>query len=421
MSEYKIPYGKGYLNLHLPSWVNPVVITPKVFDGAPDPLAAIQYALHNLVGEVDLDIFSNVHSVAIAINDSTRPVPNHLLLPPLLRYLESFGIHEDAIQFYIATGTHPLLPIDEYSSVVPDDILRDYQVVCHKCDDPEGLSYLGCTSRGTPVWINMGYAEADLRIVVGMIEPHQFQGFSGGVKGAAIGLAGRDTINNNHAMMNEAGAQLGRYNDNPARQDVEEIGKIIGVHFALNVILNGNREIVRVIAGDPWQVMEKGIPLSREICQVSIKQDFDMVIASPGGHPKDINLYQAQKALAHAGLITREGGTIVLVAACPEGTGSRAYEAFMDGVNTHREVFDRFRDQGFQVGEHKALQIARDACRVQILLVSDMPPELVRRLLLTPVTDLDSATTMALHEFPEDGRVAILPRASSTIPYWSDS
>ena len=176
--------------------------------------------------------------------------------------------------------------------------------------------------RGTPVWVNRRFVEADLRIVVGNIEPHQFQGFSGGVKSAAIGLAGRETVNHNHAMMTDPLAQLGRYDDNPARQDVEEIGRLIGIHVVLNAILNEKKKIMHVVAGEPAAVMEIGIPLSRKVCQVAIAAPFNLVIASPGGHPKDINVYQTQKALAHANLITRDGGMVILAAACPEGSGS---------------------------------------------------------------------------------------------------
>ena len=202
---------------------------------------------------------------------------------------------------------------------------------------------------------------------MGNVEPHQFQGFSGGVKSAAIGLAGRETINHNHARMIDPRAQLGHYADNPARQDVEEIGAMIGVHLALNAVLNGQKQIVHAVAGEPRAVMEAAIPLSRQVSQAPVAAPFDLVIASAGGHPKDLNLYQAQKALAHAALVTRDGGTVIVVAACPEGTGSRSYEAWMQGVGSHEEVFARFEREPFRVGPHKAFLMSRDAARVRTL------------------------------------------------------
>jgi nickel-dependent lactate racemase len=377
MISYKIPYGDGHLSFRFPNRFKPVFIKPRDVPGVSEPQEVVRKALENPVGGVSLSDFRGARSVAIAINDKTRPVPNHHLLPPLLRYL----------------------------------------VRCHHCDDRASLLDKGITSRDTPVWINRHFAEADLRIVVGLIEPHQFQGFSGGVKGAAIGLAGRDTINHNHAMMTSPKSRLGGYLDNPARQDVEEIGQLVGVHFSLNALLNSKGQIVSVLAGDPAAVMERGIPLSREISQVQVDKRFDLIIASPGGYPKDINLYQSQKALAHASMITRTGGTVILTAACTEGTGSHTYEMWINGVSSHQEVIERFRRESFQVGPHKAVQIALDAMRVNILLMSELEPRFVRKLLLTPISSLDEALEIALVDLPVDANIGIMSQASSTIPF----
>ena len=166
--------------------------------------------------------------------------------------------------------------------------------------------------------------------------------------------------------------------------------------------------------------MESGIALSCSVSQVAVDAPFDLVLASPGGHPKDIDLYQSQKALAHASLVTRDGGAVILAAACPEGPGSRTYEAWMSGMRSYDEVLARFEREGFQIGPHKAFQIARDAARVRAILVSEMAPELVRRLLLTPAKSIDEALGLALPELPTNARVGIMPRASSTIPLGSN-
>ncbi len=417
MPEFTVPYGKSYLSFSLPDHLEIEVVEPPSAPAVSDPIGAVEMALDALVGGVELAGFRDARSAAIAINDKTRPVPHEHLLPPLLRRLEGLGLSPEAITLIIATGTHPPMPPEEYGRVVPKEVLDRYPIVCHDADNQRGLLHLGITSRGTPVWINHQFVEADLRIVVGNIEPHQFQGFSGGVKSAAIGLAGRETVNHNHAMMTDPLAQLGRYDDNPARQDVEEIGRLIGVHLALNAILNEKKKIVHVVAGEPTAVMEIGIPLSRKVCQVAVAAPFNLVIASPGGHPKDINVYQTQKALAHANLITRDGGMVILAAACPEGSGSRNYEVWMEGVHSHEEVLNRFEREGFRVGPHKAFQIARDAARVRVLLVSDMDPDFVRYLLLTPASGVDEALVTTLADLPAGARVGIMPRALSTIPH----
>jgi len=416
MPTITLPYGRATLSAALPEPYRADLISLAPQPAVADPVGVVTATLDNLLGDAAWGDFAGARSVAIAINDKTRPVPHHYLLPPLLRKLESLGLPPAAIRLIIATGTHAPMPPAEFTAVLPPEILARYPVLCHDADDAANLVHLGTTGQGTPVWINRAYLEAELRLVVGNIEPHQFQGFSGGVKSAAIGLAGRATVNHNHAMMTHPAAALGRYRDNPARQDVEEIGQMIGVQLALNAILNDEKGIVRVLAGAPGAVMAAGIPLAQAICQATVNGRYDLVIASPGGHPKDINLYQAQKGLAHASLIVRDGGVVILAAACPEGTGSRGYEQWVQGMASHQAVLARFAQEGFRVGPHKAFQIARDAVRLKVLLVSEMAPASVRRLLLTPVASLQEGVNTAVAQLPPNPRIALMPKANGTIP-----
>jgi nickel-dependent lactate racemase len=306
---------------------------------------------------------------------------------------------------------------DEFPSILPAEVLADYRVVSHDSEDESMLLYLGETAQGTPVWVNRLYACSEVKIVIGNIEPHQFAGFSGGVKSAAIGLAGLKTINRNHALMTHPDSRLGEFETNPARQDIEEIGGKIGIHLAVNAILNQSREIVRVLAGEPGAVLRAGIPLSRQLCQVGVISKYGLVISSPGGHPKDINLYQSQKGLAHAALITRPGGTVILVAACPEGTGSAHYESWMSGKMSHAQVMTSFQAEGFRIGPHKGYQISRDALQVNLMFCTDMDHDLARVLLLNPVRDLQTAVNLALEDLQPGDRIGILPHAATTIPY----
>lgn len=416
MIVHEIPYGHGCLRFSLPEWIRPEAIEIRKTRSVSDPELAVHNAISNPEGGILLSDYRGAKTAAIAVNDRTRPVPNAQLLPPLVNHLEQIGIKSAEIQFIIATGTHPRVAPADYPEILPREILDRCQVDCHDCDERGTLIRLGDTSRGTPVWVNRRFAEADLRIVIGNIEPHQFQGFSGGVKGAAIGLAGRETIEKNHALMTSSKARSGRYSDNPARQEVEEIGRMIGVHYALNALLNSDKQIVSVIAGDPYRVMERGIPISRKISQVRLRNQFDLVIASPGGYPKDINLYQSQKALAGAAKITRRGGTVILAAACKEGTGNRDYERFMDRVSSHQEVIERFKQEGFSLGPHKAVQIAMDAIRVNVILVSELDPRMVRKCLLTPASSIDEALSSSPVVLSGETEVGIMPQASFTIP-----
>ncbi len=414
--QLKIPYGKTHLSAEIEDSYSIEYLLPKEHPPAQDPARVVKEAVHNPLGDVRPP--QKGQTVAIAINDKTRPVPHEHLLPPILADIRQAGIPNEDVVLVIASGTHPVMPAAEYPWILPQEVLRDYRVVCHDADNDTDLTYLGQTSRGTPVTINREYATADYRIVVGNIEPHQFQGFSGGVKSAAIGLAGKKTIHHNHAMMRHKQARLGEYDNNPARQDVEEIGQMIGIDFALNAILNPQKQIIKALAGDPVAVMKRGIPEVRAIYEVAVAAPYDLMIVSPGGHPKDINIYQSQKGMAHAARVTQEGGRMILCAACPEGSGSSSYEAWMMNtqIHTHADVFERFAREGFQIGPHKAFQISRDACRIHTTIISDLDDDFIRQLLLHPMPDLQTAIDRALDYLPKETRIGIMPAANATIP-----
>lgn len=421
MSKYSVPYGKGFLQFKFPVALGADVIMPIDVPAASDPIGEVEYSLAHPVDGLVLEKFHHAKRVAIAINDKTRPVPHHQLLPPILRKLETIGIHPDDIVLLIATGTHQPHTQVEISGLLPAEIINRYQILSHDADDTSNLVYLGTTLRGTPVHANKIFMQADLRIVCGNIEPHHFMGFSGGVKSAAIGLAGRETITKNHSWLLHPCSIPGEYHRNETRQDVEEIGQMMDIHYAVNVVLNNSKQIVRSFSGSPVGVMSAGMESVIKNCQTLIADQYDIVIASPGGHPKDINFYQAQKAITHASLITRDGGTLILVAACPEGIGSDRYERFMYDLHSHQEVLEKFKNQGFEIGPHKAVQIAMRALKMDILVVSAMDPKDVRLLLLNYAPTLDQAIQSALHKRGENPRIAILPKATNTMPVLVES
>lgn len=409
----KLAYGRTTLQAQLPENWRIDVINPPVVLGCLNPAEEIQRALDEPLEGFSFDSFIGAKTVAIAVNDKTRPVPHDLLLPPLLKKLESCGVPQAQVHLIIASGTHVPMKVDEFSNILPSAVLNACCVSSHDCDNIHNLVQLGVTLAGTPVLANRHFMAADCRIVIGNIEPHHFMGFSGGAKSAAIGLTSRETINANHKMLLHPDARMGLYKENPMRRDVEEIGDLMKIDLALNIIMNDQRQIVHALAGTPRVVMRKGVPLSREVCQVQVNQQYDVVIASAGGYPKDINLYQSQKALTHAAQIARPGGTIILFTACEEGAGSDSYVQAMHGMRNWQDVFDQFRQTGFSVGPHKALQFAREGIRFNIILVSDMPPQQVKELLLTPAQSLAEAVAMIQLENP---LVAVLPKATNTIP-----
>lgn len=419
-TRINLPYGKANIQLDIPleDDFGIDIIEPPQVKASSNPLELVTESIRNTLDGSNLSLFKNAKKVAIAISDKTRPVPHNYLLPPLLGYLrEVMGIPASAIKLVIATGTHTPMQKHEYPLIVPPAIYHGYEIVSHDCDALENLKFLGVTSRGTPVFISKIYYNADLRIAVGNIEPHHFMGFSGGNKTVAIGLGGRQTIQANHSLLLDQRSCLASFETNPMRMDVEEIGGMVGDNFALNAILNGERQIARVFFGKPEEVMKAGIIVSRQSCQVKVAGQYDLVIASAGGYPKDINLYQAQKALTNASYLVREGGIIILVAACPEGSGSMGYEKFMQDINTVEDIFAKFNAQGFQIGPHKALLFGRALKRAKVILVSLIEDNLVNKFMLTPASTLQEAFQTAISELQvAHPRIAIMPHATTTVP-----
>lgn len=190
---------------------------------------------------------------------------------------------------------------------------------------------------------------------------------------------------------------------------------MIGIHCALNAVLNESKEILAVFFGDPVQVMRKGIDVVNELSRVEIEEKYDLVIASAGGYPKDINLYQAQKAMTHASYFCKQNGTILLFAECSEGVGSDGYLEFMQDVITTAEVISKFSRMGFSVGPHKAFQIARILENHKVFLYSLISPEQVSKLLIRPFNS--GLLSIFLQEnIPDQGRIAVIPHATACIP-----
>ncbi len=412
--DYKIPYGKASITLTLTGSQGIDIVLPREEPASKDPLMDVKAAIQSPIG-ISLEDHKDVRSVAIGINDKTRPVPHEYLLPPLLDVLRNNGLPPKNIHLIIASGLHQPMKVWEYISILPREIVVNFPISVHDCDHSPMIA-LGTTSRGTPVLVNRDFFMADLKITIGNIEPHHFMGFSGGAKTAAIGLTSRKTINKNHSHIMHHNAITGHYEDNPMRQDVEEIGKMIGVHFVVNAILTTNKEIIRVIVGDPEAVMISGIQLSRAINQAEVHVKYDLVIVAPGGYPKDINFYQSQKALTHAGMITKEGGDILLMAECIEGVGNSGYERLIHSVASHAEVMEYFKTNDFEVGPHKAYLVARDGLTKKIHLYSSMPEPEVKKLLLDPIADPQSFIDTYLTYATDDCRIAILPFGTTTIP-----
>lgn len=416
MQEFVLPYNHTQLTVHLPETYQVDVLLPKPLETPKAPEALFNEAFSAPVGRTTPIEITPETRIGIVINDKTRPVSTPHPVTFLLAHLESLGAMPEQIAIHIGSGTHQPMTADELDLILDAETLAKYPVYAHDCDFSPMVS-LGRTQYGTPIAVNQDYYDCDLKFAVGNIEPHHFMGYSGGVKTAAIGLASRETINTNHAMLSQDLARSGIYSTNPMRQDIEEIGRKMGVHYVLGTVLNEDKQVLRALFGEPKSVMQTAIPFIRQMFTIPVPEPYDLVIASPGGYPKDINLYQAQKGLTHAARITRDNGLVLLLGGCEEGSGSLAYETYITQTASHQDVVDQFKNGYFKVGPHKAYQIARDALRVTIILVSEIPPESVREWKLTPSQPdkLEALLEWLTTQLPINARVAVLPAATRTM------
>jgi lactate racemase len=417
MAEIKIPYGKTTIPFHFKD-ENPIdLILPKENNTTKiqeDEL--LINGLKNCIGKAESSVFSCKDlTVSISVNDPTRPIPYQLILPKLLKKLRDVSISSKNISFFIATGTHKDLTKEEISELLSSEILKNYRTIVHNCDDEEQLTYLGESKKGTPIYINSAFLHHDIKIVVGHIEPHHFMGFSGGVKSAVIGLGGRITIEANHKMITDPNAKMGLFYSNPMRNDVEEIGALIGVDLAFNVVMNSNKKIIDAFYGDPYYVMEEGIRASKHACEVENIKKYDLVIASPGGFPKDINLYQSQKAITHACSFLEPYGVVLLVAECVDGTGSTAFQEYFQNKNGYLDVIKSFENELFRVGPHKAYQLALQLKKHSIVLLSSISQDIIKSMFLVPANSIEQAFSLSKSHLPENPKIAFLPFATHTM------
>jgi lactate racemase len=232
------------------------------------------------------------------------------------------------VMVVLALGLHRPMTEAEMEAAVGSEVFRRVPVVNH---DPADCLHLGVTSTGTPVEIYRPLVEADFRVCLGNLELHYFAGYSGGAKAVLPGCASRTTLNANHALMVRPEARAGRLAGNPVRADIEEGVALLGVDFILNVVMDGHR-LAGAVAGDVTAAHRRGCELVAARGIVEIERLADVVLVSAGGYPKDLNLYQAQKALDNAAYAVRDGGVLILAAECPEGLGNRTFEVWLTGA-----------------------------------------------------------------------------------------
>ncbi len=403
-----LKYGKKEIYSTVPA--NSQIVKPNEIPGQHEEVE-IKRALINPIGSKKLSELVHPHErTVIIVSDITRPTPSSKLLPPLLEELKLGGVSNEDVLIVFAKGLHRKLSEEEKRLLI-GDVYDQIKCINHDVDD---CVYIGTTKSGTRVNVLRDVVDADVVVCIGTIDLHYFAGYSGGAKSILPGVSSRETITMNHKLMLLPNVASGCA-DSPVRKDMEDAGAILGIDFILNVVLNAKREIVRAVAGHPINAHRAGINHVNKLYKIPIKERADIVIASAGGAPKDINMYQAYKSLDNAKHAVMEGGSIILVAECPEGLGNDVFESWVNEANSTRDVIKRL-ERNFELGGHMAAAIARIAEKHDIYLVSEMPDKLAKKAFFIPVKDVGAALEEAMKKH-EDAKIIVMPYGNSTLPF----
>ena len=411
--EFTLGFGSCTQKLNVPDENLICVLMPNTVQQGLTGEAEVSRALENPIGTPRIgQIVRPGETVAIVTSDITRPLPSYKILPLLVEELLQAGIRKQDITVVFGLGSHRKQTAEEQKKLVGEQVFA--QIKCIDGDDSDCVRY-GYTSRSTPVDIVRAVAEADRRICLGNIEYHYFAGYSGGAKAIMPGVSTRDAIQHNHSRMVEAAAAAGRLEGNPVREDIEEAARMVGVDFIVNVVLNEHKEIVHAVAGDVVQAHREGCRYLDRLYGKPIAERADIVVVSQGGAPKDLNLYQTQKALDNAKHAVNKGGVIILVGSCKEGLGEEVFEEWMTKSPDAHSMIDRIQVD-FQLGGHKAAAIAMVLEEAQIYLVSELDADFVKQIFLTPFSDVQTAFDAAMQKLGSGASVIVMPYGGSTLP-----
>lgn len=411
--EIKLKYGSVSSKVKIPDKNYIGTIKPGHIEGVKEPENEIKKALQKPIGSKRIKEKVNYDSqVVILASDVSRPSPSDILLPPILNELNKAGVNDGQIKIIFGLGVHRKQSEKEKKSLVGKEIYERIECIDHNINDCVDI---GKTRRGTPVAINRKVIEADFLIVTGNLEFHYYAGFSGGAKAVAPGVSSRKTIKANHQRFLDPLAKGGQIKGNPVREDIEEIGDMVGIDFMVNAILNSQKEIVKVVAGDVTKAHRAGIDCVNEMFMVKINELADIVITSPGGYPKDIDLYQSHKAMENASLAVKDDGIIITAAACVDGMGEQHFAEALEGDMSPRELVAEL-EHKFVLGRHKACRIANIHLNSEIYLVSELSESRKDKLFIQNFDSVTDALKRALKVKGVNARILVMPYGVSTIP-----
>jgi nickel-dependent lactate racemase len=423
---YRVPYGKGELAFDLPPGMHGTVLESRRLPPLPDVPAAVRDALAHPVGTPRLrEMARSTDRVCIVFTDVTRACPDALLVGPILEELLAAGVAEENITFLCGVGMHRPSTEAEKIAKLGLEVVRRYRVVDHDARDSEALVDLGRTESGIPLSVNRIAYESDLLIATGLVEPHQYAGYSGGAKTLAVGAAGEAMIAYTHGpqMLEHPATRLGRVEGNPFREALEEAARRAGLRFIVNLVLDDEKQVVAVRAGDPVEAFRELVEVARSLYEVPIPHPYDVAVAGVG-FPKDANLYQASRAATYLHFaptpVVRPGGTYIIPAPCPEGAGEgageqRFYQA-LKNASSMPALVEQLRREGYPPGEQRAFVVAKVLCEANIIVVGAHCPEVVREAKMIPAATMEEAFEWVQQHQGAEAEVLIVPHALLTLP-----
>lgn len=411
----ELAYGAAGLAVEVPDGAT--VLRPTALPALADPEAAVHGALQNPVaGPALATLAATATRVAVVFPDLTRPMPNRVVLPPVLEALAAAGVADDAITLLCATGTHRQATAAEMRELIGPDLAARYAVVDHDAGDTSAHLHVGNVD-GVPILLQRDYVEADLRVITGFVEPHFFAGFSGGPKAVCPGLAAASTILEAHHPRRIAApsATFLTRHGNPVHDFVRTAVALAPPHFSLDVAIDGERRLTAAFGGSLTAAHDAACAAVEASAVHRVDHPFDVVVSTNAGHPLDRNLYQAVKGMAAAERIVRPGGVIIMAAACCDG--------FPDGGSFAR-IVSAARHPDDLLGSSSAPELDRWQAQVlgrvlrhaQVWLRSDgIDDRAAERAFLKPVHDMSAAVGHALRAAGGEGSVAVLPEGPLTV------
>jgi nickel-dependent lactate racemase len=416
MVDVWLPYGKSDVCVRIPARNLLGSIEPKQVSAAADAKAEIERALKEPIGSKRLNEIAQPQSkIAIVVDDFTRSTPSHIMLPPLLAELNNAGVDDENITIIFGSGTHRAVKPKEAERILGVEVIDRVKAISHDCN-AQDLIPLGKTNHGTNVRVNRIFSEADVKVLVGDVNLHYYAGYGGGRKSVMPAISCKDTISHNHAMLLDANARTGVLENNPVHEDMTEAARLAKVDFILNVVTDSKGEIMRAFAGDLEQAFLEATKLVDEVYRVPVDRRADIVVVSPGGYPADIDLYQAYKALDNALEVVKRGGTIILVAECPEGHGNQVFYDWMTRLGDLKKVEKEVK-RHFELGGHKAYYLLKAMKNHQIILVSSLPDFYANDVFkLKTARAVNDALREALKNAGSQARVWTVPQGNFTLP-----